>query len=297
MSSIDKPPDTILSTKNPGTVIVYICDGRYGPLLFTSMRSLLASGSHFDSIIIFCIGKKPDYWDVIDPRITIREVDPLMDNYFMINKCYAFTVEADRLIYLDVDTIILKPIDIIYQDSQADFLGRIASHYCTDGKQRDWLDILEKYEARNVPYFNAGFYIFQNNSHRELFNIYKTLTYELFEGNVAENFHEKGMAEQMALSIALGKSSLSYQCMTQDQHCFRWAGDSYEDCIVYHTGPGNYFRSATMLEVKYGYYKLNLPKFKSGFNRIIISRWLRFLAYKGFISQFIWFCQRLRGRG
>lgn len=289
--------DKKLSTKNHRTAIVYICSpDHYEHFLFTSIRSLLSSGSHFDCIVVFCIGNKPKYWNVLDPRILIIEVDSLMDNYFLGNKCYALSVEADRLIFLDADTIILKPIDNIYQNSNADFIGRIASHYYTKGKKIEWVDILKKYKAANMPYFNAGFFIFQNNSHRKLYNVWKNLIQDIIRVKDAEHFHEKINADQVALSIALGKSSLTCQFMTSNDHGYQWTGDSHENCIVYHTGGNNFFKTATMLEVKYNFYKLNLPKFKYGFNRIIINRWLRFLAYKGFIFEIFWLLRRLRGR-
>ncbi len=288
-----------MSKSNESTEIVYLCSpNHYENLLFTSIRSLLKSGSNFDLIIVFCVGQKPKYWDILDPRIQIVEVESLREDNFLINKVYALTRTTDRLIFLDADTLVLKPIDTIYQDTGADFIGRPASRYTWQDGQNKWLQVLEKYKCRDIPYFNCGFFIFQNGSHLSLFETWRDLTEQVLNDSTTQSFHGKRFAEQIALSLTLGKSSISYKCMKKHEHTYGWESAKGKEAVVYHTGGTNYlsyFINATGLEAELGLLWVNMPQFKSYPNPIHYHRWLVFLMHRLlFANQLSWLLKKMR---
>ena len=274
-----------MSKANQLTEIIYVCSpDYYENLLFTSVRSLLKSDSSFDKLTIFCIGQKPDYWEFLDPRVQVISVEALRQDDFLINKTYALTSQAERLIFLDTDTLIFNSLDTVYQGTSEDFIGRPASKYFAEGVRDKWEKIITKYGSKYVPYFNSGFFIFQNSSHHRLLNTWRNLTHELLvENSIPESFHGKQiMAEQMALSLTVSKHSLSYRCMEEHEHVYTWAINRELDpktMLVIHTGGSFYFKYATRLEIKLGLIWSNLPKFKSYPNPIHFHRWKRVLIY------------------
>src|SRR3990172_4209288 len=123
----DLPANTF-SNEHSGkaTEVVYVCPPDWRHYLFTSLRSLLASGTSFDRVVIYCVGRLPRNWRFEDPRILVEEVPPLIDGYFLSNKTYLCQRPVDRVIYLDADTMIRKPIDTLYLNVASDFVGRTA---------------------------------------------------------------------------------------------------------------------------------------------------------------------------
>lgn len=274
MSSLDEGMNEI----DQSTEIVYLCSPKhYEHLLFTSIRSLLESGSSFDRIVIFCVGQKPKYWDILDPRIQIIEVETLEKDFFMLNKLYSLTRKASRLIFLDVDTLVLNPIDAVYQNKSEDFIGRPTSQYLSRNGRNKWEAFLTENQCRHVPYFNTGFFVFQNSSHLGLFDTWRDLTYQLLDGSIPQSVHGRNNANQIAFSLSLAKSSLSYACMEEHEHMYAWKTANKEidvrNTVVYHTGSNLFYKYATKLEAKTGLIWVNLPEFRSYPNPVHFHRW------------------------
>ncbi|MDJ0509863.1 MAG: hypothetical protein QNJ64_11490 [Crocosphaera sp.] len=268
-----------MNNSNQFTEIVYVCSpNQYENMLFTSLRSLLKTNSTFDKVTIFCIGKKPTAWEILDSRIQVVEVEPLRQDDFLINKTYALTSEAERVIFLDSDTLIINPIDSVYKNVTEDFIAKPASHYFQENNSSKWKALLKKSNCQDIPYFNSGFFIFQNSSHQRLLNTWREWNHQLLsDESIPKNFHNKrSMAEQMALSLSLAESSLTYKCMEDYEHMFVWLKTQKIDSekgVVLHTGSKAFFKHIPSLEIELGLIWDNLPRFKYYPNRIHYHRW------------------------
>ena len=232
------------------TEIVYIVSSDWGCYLFASLHSLVLSGSKFDSIRIFCVGKKPNSWKFNDSRIIIDEVNSLDDNYFLLNKTYISESQAERVVFLDADTLILSPLQQVWEGINADFIARIASQYqSSKWNHIEWNNLLSRINALEVPYFNSGFCVFQNGSHKALSNFWKELTEKGLKKDLFDpsEIHGSRFAEQIALSLAVGSANLSHQAMKHKQHAFGWQLESYDDAVVYHTSSKIFFTYATKI--------------------------------------------------
>jgi|GEM_PF-1774702 len=273
------------------TEIVYVVspDLNYQYQLFASLRSLLASGTSFDRIVIFCVGKRPKYWEFEDSRIVVEEVKNLNENYFFINKTHVCNRDAERLIFLDADTIIMKPIDSIYKNINSDLLARPVMGYPNSIWERSlvlekwdlqkWVELLGMVGANpGTPYFNSGFFICQNGSHQKLSKIWLELYQRLLVGDPMALFKAK-WSEQAAFSLAVGVAGLSYHLLDRTAHCYAFSREKelFKDAIVYHTGGRFFWNHAARIESFLAIKDLDLPKFKGSnlFNPISFHRQLR----------------------
>ena len=259
------------------TEVVYVCSSDWQHVLFTSMRSLLASGTSFDRLTILCVGRRPRHWIFADPRIVVEEVESLDSHYFMINKIYLARRKAERLIFLDADTMVMKPLDEVWARVESDFCARVASSYGASGwNQGEWLEALERVSAPEVPYFNCGFVVFQNGAHRKLDGVWLKLTREIMAGKMMQSIHSK-FAEQVALSLAIGSAGLSCHHLRENEHRYGWLNEPCEDAMVYHTSNFYFQEMATAIEDMLGIADLDLPVFSgSGWmNPVKLGRRLR----------------------
>ncbi len=277
-----------MHTTNQLTEIVYVCSpNQYENMLFTSLRSLLKSNSTFDKLTIFCIGQKPKVWEIVDSRIQVIEVEPLRQDDFLVNKTYALTSQAQRLIFIDSDTLIINPIDSVYQNVSEDFIARPGPLYRGSKINQEfifkWQTLLKNNDYREIPYFNSGFFIFQNSSHQRILKRWRELTNKLlFEKSVIQDLYsmkksrKEEMPEQTALSLSIAESSLTYKCMEEYEHVFAWQMTqefNLEKVVVVHTGGSRFFKYIPELEIELGLIWDNLPKFKYYPNRIHFHRW------------------------
>ena len=264
---------------NQTTEMIYIVSPDYQHELFTSLRSLLASGTSFDRVVILCVGKRPKHWEFEDQRIVVEEVKSLNKNHFHSNKTYYLcTRQADRVVYLDSDTIIMKPIDYLWQNDKSDFIGRPATAYGReDWNQTQWLETLQSLNADETPYFNAGFFIFQNGAHRQLKNIWLEFTQKLLVGELMQ-LERRKFSDQYALALAVGVTGLSYKILDRMGQAYGWLNEPYEDTVLYHTGGHLFWNFADKLESYLGIKNIDLPKFKVSnlLNPIYIKRKLRY---------------------
>lgn len=236
------------------TEIAYVLSPDWDHYLFTSLHTLFQSGSTFDRVRIYCVGKKPGRWDFDDPRIIVQEVSPLSEAYFLINKTYLTQSDAERVIFLDADTLVLGSLDNIWKRSDADFIGRVAVGYYKDKwNQHQWKRALHSVGAESTtPYFNSGFVIFQNGAHRQIGSSWRQSTRELMKGGLPDPGVLKDTikyAEQVGLSLAIASANLSFDELSSTDHAFGWgSGDPYEEAIVYHTGGPSFFLHTLLID-------------------------------------------------
>lgn len=232
------------------TNIVYVCSPDWSDQLIVSMYSLIRSGTTFDRIVVYCVGAAPRSWAFRDPRVEIRERPSrpeaaiLVDGAFYVNKAYLCESEAERTVFLDADTVILRPIDPIWQRSDADVIARLTARvFEPTWSAALWNDVQRKVGGREgYPYFNSGCVVFQNGAHRKLEKTWPDLISSMGRGvPVYSNaLHEKGtrLTEQLALSLAMGVHNLSYSLMSPSEHTYLWCGEDYRNSVVLHTsGP------------------------------------------------------------
>lgn len=263
------------------TEIVYVCSPDWQHTLFTSLRSLLASDTTFDRIVIYCVGKRPRSWKFKDERICVLEVPPLIDGYFLSNKVYLCQREVERVIFLDADTMILKSLDILYKDVQADFIARVAGQFENENWDHElWLKTLQCIHAKATPYFNSGLIIFQNGAHRRIGDLWLEFIRRNLSGELM-HLDSPRFAEQLALSLAVGAAGLSYHLLNKNEHVFGWRKEPYKNAVVFHTS-GPLLPIATVIEQEIGIADLDLPQFAgiSLFNKIKLHRKFRHLRVK-----------------
>jgi hypothetical protein len=234
----------------PSTNIVYVCSPDWSDQLIVSLYTLLKSGTTFERVIVFCVGKPPSGLAFADPRIEVRAKEPLpeaaalVDGKFYVNKAYLCQSEAERTVFLDADTLVLRPIDSIWRRSRADVIGRPTSRVFEPTWSRSlWNDVQRSVGGSDdYPYFNAGCMVFQNGAHRKLAKTWPDLISSLGRGIpvYAGALHESRNAEQLALSLAIGVHRLSYSLMTPDDHTYLWCGEDYRNSTVLHTSGGRF---------------------------------------------------------
>ena len=235
------------------TEIIYVINPAWYKYFIISLHTLLASGTDFNAIRVFCVGGKLDKFRPKDKRIFLEEVPSLaVDDFFLINKVYSCKSLADRIVFLDADTLIFRPLHDIWADSKADFIGRHESFYEKEEfNQQYWKKILNSINAKSTtPYFNSGFFVFQNNAHKRIGKIWeefihKGLNRELFH---PEKIHwplGKRYTEQISFSLAIGALDLSYKIMDQREHIYGWNEEfedvEIEDIAVLHTGGRQFY--------------------------------------------------------
>jgi len=205
----------------PQTTIVYICSpDRYRQLSF-SLATLLRSGTSFNKIVVFCIGDNSG-WDFGDDRVDIRSVPNLYGHYFYGNKLYVCDVEADRVVFLDTDTLVFSPIDRIWSASPAAVIARVASAYdSANWNATRWKEACSRFGMNVVPMFNTGFLIFQSGSNRRVRKVWKE-SMELYQAKVLSPPCEERMSDQYGLALAILACDISYAVMGPKDHTYGW---------------------------------------------------------------------------
>lgn len=217
--------------------IIYICSPDRDISLLISLGSLLTSGTEFDKLTIYCIGKLPMSWMFEDKRVRVEEKPNLSRSLWMENKTYLSNIEGETVIFIDVDTFIFRPLNIICENLTVDVAGRLtSSSQQMAWDQVIWKGYLNRYGAKRFfPYLNTGFLIFRNCSHKLLDPIWLNITRDL----VALKFYPFGKlhkANQVAFSLACGSLNLSYHLLPKNQHAYGWEKERFQESFVFHTG-------------------------------------------------------------
>jgi hypothetical protein len=225
------------------TEVVYVCSPDREYQLMVSLGTLMRSGSSFDRVVIFCVGRRPPNWQFPDSRIIVEEVSTLFNDYFYANKIHLCSRSASRVIFLDTDTLILRPLDLLWQERDADFLARVGSAYNGTTWARDvWEATSRGVGASDVPMFNTGVMVFQNGSHRRIENAWSQYIARYRAGDIAYPYNDSRLPEQWALALAVGSMKLSYYLLNPMDHGFAWNDEFDSELpIVFHTGNDLFF--------------------------------------------------------
>src|SRR5579859_5278176 len=194
------------------TEVVYVCSPDREEQLNVSLATLLGSGRSFDRVVIFCVGQVPPHWQFSDSRVVVKQVPPLFSGYFQGNKIYLCTRMASRVVFLDTDTVILRPLDLLWKERDADLLARVGVAYeCPRWDSRVWQETFRRVGASHVPMFNAGVLVFQNHAHRRIYADWLRSVRDYLAGELlpplrthATLTDKNPLTEQWGLALAVG---------------------------------------------------------------------------------------------
>ena len=261
------------------TEVAYVCSADFEPLLFLSMRSLFSSGTTFDRVVVYLVDTDAPNWRFRDDRIHVEVVSDISDTgwgkngkYWGTNKTHFCQSDADRLIYLDVDTLVLRPIDAIYESSDADLLARLGVRtYTHRWDPVWWQSALNSAGSGSFPLYSPGFMVMQNASHRRIKKTWRDCIKSILQGEVPPLGPDKH-AELYAYSLACGVEGLTHQDMLPEHHRYAMIGEDFDDAVVYHLGTPGFYRHYFRVEDKLGKKKLASPAIHRP----------RFLRFRGF---------------
>jgi SAM-dependent methyltransferase len=234
--------DLAESGRDLPTEVVYMCSPDREEQLRASIGSLLRSGTSFDRVAVFWIGDRPPPC-FGDPRIAVIPSPPLFGDYFFGNKVYLCTRRAARVVFLDTDTFVLRPLDLLWEGERADFLARVGTSYGEAGWDRAAWDLaLAAAGGAETPMYNCGLLVFQNQAHRRIREDWEKQIWRYLRAELPRPWPDERMPEQWALAFALAAGTVSQAALGPGQHAFGWAGDPWSRAVVLHTGIGDYAR-------------------------------------------------------
>lgn len=217
--------------------IVYVVSPDREAQLFRSLGSLLSSGTRFDLVRICCVGRRPARWCFIDPRISVEMVGPLFGNYFFGNKLYLCETSARVVIFLDADTIVLRPLEVLWQGENADFLARPGSSMLLPAWDREvWQNLFQEIDRDSVPMFNAGVLVFQNQAHLRLRESWSASLQRFLSGELPWPYPDGRMFEQWSLSMAIAQQGIPFAELGPREHAFGWCMEPADGAVVFHYG-------------------------------------------------------------
>lgn len=227
--------------------IVYVCSPNRGDQLFISLRSLLTSGTSFRKVTIYCVGPVPASWRFSDPRFTVEEVPDIGDGFWMTNKIHLCRAEGDRVLFLDTDTIIMKPLDGFFVD-EADVAGRVSTYALwRSWNEGGWERLLQTHGAQCFfPYLSTGVIVFRRAIPAGLADAWLDITRKLRATTLPE-LDPRIRANQLAFSLACGVEGLSHSLLSQAEHTYGWRDEPSDGVTIYHAGTRRFFRSARRL--------------------------------------------------
>ncbi len=233
--------------------IVYICSPDREYQLVASLGSILSSRTEFNKISIYTTGNLTQPWLFQDKRINIYSKPSIEQEFWMTNKTHICSADSEDIVFLDTDTLIFKPLNILFDSLNTDISGRKTTVSCQSTWDHGlWEKYQYKFGAEVVfPYINSGFLVFRNGAHRRLNPKWLEITSYL-RGLSNNPFGMPSQANQQALSLACGSIGLTYSLFTKEQHAYGWEKDDLDNCIVYHLGNYNYRNVARWINYKTG---------------------------------------------
>lgn len=227
----------------PETSVVYICSPDRYRQLALSLATLLRSGTRLDEIIVYCIGADP-HWTFGDDRVRVTPVADRWPDYFYGNKLYVCDVDAERVVFLDTDTLVFSPLDRVWNGRSAQVIARVAAAYDSSNWNAElWRETCSRFGMGIVPMFNTGFIVFQDGAHRRVRQVWQQAI-ELYRNKVLRPPLEKArrppfderMCDQYGLPLALLAEHISYDTMTPREHTYGWREHTVgADTVVFHT--------------------------------------------------------------
>ena len=240
-----------------GTRVVYVISSDWQFWVYISIHSLLASGSDVDQITVLIVGGGGTRLKRLTGPIEVRDVEPLDDDYFLINKTRIAALDADRLVFLDADTVVLRPLETLWEGRSADVIARIATSYeRPDFPEQLWHRALSLVEAPPTPYFNTGVLVLQNGAQRKLRGVWQAACRTLRERYEPKRSYPglgRRFAEQTSFSAAASRLELSHAGMDGNtEHATGWTFpvqevDPDNPPVIYHAN-GPFVSQAARLE-------------------------------------------------
>lgn len=238
-------------------VICYLVSRGWEINLYVSIHSLIQSESSVDSIKVFSVGDRIRWIEELSIPVDIKEVSNKNSNYFQHNKPYITELDAETVIYMDSDTLVINSIDPLIDDKFC-LKVRPDSSY-ESGPYFDherWEELLYEYKSPKGPLFNSGFMIFKENSHRKIGDIWKkTIDKErkVWEKRGEDGFRGRETTDQMSFSISVLKTIDEIEYMSPEEHAYGWKknpNDIAPQTVVYHTGSrgGRHIKYAMALD-------------------------------------------------
>lgn len=239
------------------TEYVYVCSPDFRRYLDLSLRSLFFSGTLVESVVIYVVAERKVIWNYDDPRITVKVVKSIgsvgdWGSYWGTNKVHLCSSSADRVVFLDTDTIILGPIDQLWKGRNEDLLARLGVRtYTKYYNAEKWRAGLTSAGAGDYPLYSPGFMVFQNGSHRRLRDTWPKVIEQILSRSIPA-IPPNRFAELYAFSIAASLEKLSHYAMEERGHRYAMLGESPDDAVVYHLGTPQFYRHYLPLEKKIG---------------------------------------------
>jgi hypothetical protein len=217
--------------------VVYVVSPDRELQLFRSLYSLLCSGTNFDLIQIYCVGGRLSRWCFADPRISLKTVGPLFGDYFYGNKLYLCETSATTLIFLDADTVVLRPLDLLWQGLKADFLARPGSTMVLPTWNHGvWSNLFQNIDRSPIPMFNSGVLVFQNAVHLRLKDSWRALLLRFLNFGLPWPYPDGRLFEQWSLAMAIAQVGVPFAKLDSKGHAFGWCMESADEAVVFHSG-------------------------------------------------------------
>jgi hypothetical protein len=183
------------------------------------------------------VGDLPASCPSFDSRVFWEPVEPLFGPYFYGNKLHLCDTDAERAVFLDSDTVVLRPLQDLWRFRPQALLARPGAAMAMPNWNREtWRGLCETIGARPVPMFNAGLLVFQGNSHRKLKRTWETLLLRFLSGDFPHPNPDKRMFEQWSLALAVAHDQITFAELDSKSHAFGWLRESQVDATVFHFG-------------------------------------------------------------
>ncbi|NNC87298.1 MAG: methyltransferase domain-containing protein [Akkermansiaceae bacterium] len=225
----------------PVTEIAYVATpDRFGQLDM-SLRTLVESGSGFDRVSVFVPRGCEGQLSAEDRRISVRPFDSLIADYPFADKAQICNLRSERVVFLDTDTFLLRPLDRIWRRSDRPFMARPAAIYGRVLWNAEiWAALRDRFGSTDVPMFNSGFVIFQQYAHRKIAEDWIEIMRLFRAGELEMPNDDSRCPDQWGLALAIGKNSVPYEEMNPSEHAFGFKEEDPEGAVVYHSGHDRY---------------------------------------------------------
>lgn len=145
-------------------------------------------------------------------------------------KCQIGTINEPTAVFLDCDTLVLGDIWPVL-DGEYDFKARPGTASENDD---DWRNLFDRFDRPLLPWMpNAGFLVFKNGIHKELWEEWLRYT------NTDLGFNKDGFNHKEQYALALAVSEYNCVQMTPEDHVMEWNDEVTPHGVVYHTGTPN----------------------------------------------------------
>jgi hypothetical protein len=213
-----------------------------------SLRTLLFSNPDIERVRVYVVADKTPQWRIDDGRVTVEAVPDIgargpWGYYWGNNKIHLCRSDADRVIYLDTDVMVLKPLQLTYEGKSEDLIARygVETYMGRYWTVENWRRVLQAAGSRDdYPFYSPGFMVFQNGAHKRVEETWHAIIEMILSGQLPlpANKH----AEMYAFSIAAAAENLTHSPMEVWHHRYAMIGESWHDAVVYHLGTPGFYR-------------------------------------------------------